>query len=145
MRGLPSHASAQQPSRDWLGARAPEARKPESLTREVGAVHRFLERGPEPDDTALAERAIRNRHAAAHFYSQGRGNDTKGVAGTLWAAYNGVAEYIDHRKLNKRAGDYNQARLSYVWFGGGAAIKQRALVHALERADPERLRLLELQ
>jgi hypothetical protein len=89
-------------------------------------------------------RAIRDRRAAAHLSRNGQGNGSEGVKGTLWAAYNGVTEYVDHRKLNVRAHDFNDARLRYVWFGAGAAIKQRALTHALKLADPGRLRTLAL-
>ena len=96
-------------------------------------------------DGSRQDRVNRDRQAATHLYRHGRGNQAEGVKGTLWAAYNGIAEYVDHRKLNVRANDFNHARLRYVWFGGGAAIKQRALVHALERADPNRLNALGLQ
>jgi len=27
----------------------------------------------------------------------------RGVAGTLWASYNGVTEYLDHRKIRQNA------------------------------------------
>jgi hypothetical protein len=75
-------------------------------------------------------KVVQHRTIAAHFYRKGRGNEAPGVQGTLWAAYNGVTEYIDHRKPNVRANDFSQSRLQYVWFGAGATIKQRALVHA---------------
>jgi phage/plasmid-like protein (TIGR03299 family) len=98
-----------------------------------------------PDDQSARERLHRNRLAAAHFYQHGKGNNADGVRGTLWAAYNGVAEYVDHRKPNALAGDFSSSRLNYVWFGGGATIKQRALIQALRRSDPERLRTLALE
>jgi hypothetical protein len=55
-----------------------------------------------------------------------------------------VTEYVDHRKPNPKAGDYSDSRLKYVWFGAGASVKQRALVRALEIADPDRLKTLAL-
>ena len=41
--------------------------------------------------------------------------------GTLWGAFNCVAEYTDHRK------DGNSAtRLESIWFGGGEQLKLKA-------------------
>jgi phage/plasmid-like protein (TIGR03299 family) len=97
---------------------------------------------PTPETIRTVER---HRTIAAHFYREGSGNAQPGVQGTLWAAYNGVAEYIDHRKPNVKAGDYSESRLKYVWFGGGATIKQRALVNALRMADVKILDALGLQ
>ncbi len=49
------------------------------------------------------------------------------VRGTLWAAYNGVTELIDHRKARPYGADTTLGRLNSIWFGRGAAIKERAL------------------
>ena len=49
------------------------------------------------------------------------------VRGTLWAAYNGVTELIDHRKARQHSADTTLGRLNSIWFGRGAAIKERAL------------------
>jgi len=43
---------------------------------------------------ALAQ-AQRDRQESARLFTEGKGNDLKGVRGTLWAAYNGVTEYVD--------------------------------------------------
>jgi phage/plasmid-like protein (TIGR03299 family) len=91
------------------------------------------------------EEVQRHRRAASHLYQYGAGNQEREVQGTLWAAYNGVTEYIDHRKPNARAHDFSGSRLNYVWFGAGATIKQRALVEALQRSDPNRVAALALQ
>jgi phage/plasmid-like protein (TIGR03299 family) len=88
-------------------------------------------------DGSRRRRALKARLAATHLCRNGRGNSAEGVKGTLWAAYNGIAEYVDHRKLNARGSDFSHRRLRYVWFGEGAGIKQRALVCALERSKPE--------
>jgi hypothetical protein len=42
--------------------------------------------------------------------------------GTLWAAYNGIAEMVDHGR-NKRTPEQH---LEHIWFGGGCSIKVRA-------------------
>jgi phage/plasmid-like protein (TIGR03299 family) len=78
---------------------------------------------PEPSDKDN-ERAIARAHElralAEHFFAEGMGNTTKGVKGTLWAAYNGVTELVDHRiPINQRGKDIKSARLNNVWFGEG--------------------------
>ena len=49
------------------------------------------------------------------------------MRGTLWAAYNGVTELIDHRQARRHGADTTLGRLNSIWFGRGAAIKERAL------------------
>src|SRR4051794_15872291 len=43
---------------------------------------------------------------------KGIGNDVQGVAGTLWAAYNGIAEMVDHGR-NRRTPSQH---LEHIWF-----------------------------
>ena len=69
-------------------------------------------------------RQIRAR-SAGNFES-GRGNKNKAVAGSLWAAYNGVIEFLDHQKPYRD----RWHRLSSLWFGDEQKIKQRALDEA---------------
>jgi phage/plasmid-like protein (TIGR03299 family) len=45
-----------------------------------------------------------NRLLAEYFFDEGKGNRQPGVHGTLWAAYNGVIELVDHRET-KQADD----------------------------------------
>ena len=52
-----------------------------------------------------------------------------GVAGTLWAGFNGVTEWLDHRQTRQNA---NQ-RLNSAWFGESARIKSRALAAAVAK------------
>ena len=56
------------------------------------------------------------------LFSRGKGNDMPGVVGSLWAAYNGITEMIDHGR-SKRTPDQH---LEHIWFGGGCSIKVRA-------------------
>jgi phage/plasmid-like protein (TIGR03299 family) len=77
------------------------------------------------------ERAValvnERRALAEHFFAEGAGNTVEGIKGTLWAAYNGVTELIDHRiPMHPRGKDINSARLSNVWFGEGYLTKARA-------------------
>ena len=59
----------------------------------------------------------------------GRGNDRPSVRGTVWAAYNGVTEYLG--AVASRNAD---SRLNSLWFGDGALTSRRALEIALEMA-----------
>ena len=83
----------------------------------------------DPDDRRAAERAGKHRSWAGYFFSNGRRDREYGVEGTLWAAYNGVTEYIDHRKTQQT----NERRLRSLWFGNGCSIKARACRVAREK------------
>lgn len=61
---------------------------------------------------------------------EGRGNDVKGVRGTLWAAYNGVTEWTNHGRIAD-----GMKRLDALWYGSGAETNKRALDVALEMAS----------
>lgn len=78
------------------------------------------------DDTryqrALAQ-AKTDRAGAEYFFATGKGNVEKNVAGTLWAAYNGVTEYVDYRKYAKATTD---RQVEAMWFGEGYSTKARA-------------------
>src|ERR1051326_2621001 len=83
---------------------------------------------PDPADTedkkALV-RVERDRTVAAECFRSGLGNTVKPVAGTLWAAYNGITEFVDHRTA--RSG---RVHLEQIWFGDGYYLKARAFEFA---------------
>jgi len=83
----------------------------------------------DPDDRRGAERAAKHRSWAGYFFANGKDNREYGVDGTLWAAYNGVTEYIDHRKTQQS----DERRLRSLWFGNGCSIKARAFSVAREK------------
>ena len=95
------------------------------------------------DDDDSYERALKwaraDRSGAEYFFHEGKGNGVKGVAGTLWAAYNGVAEYVDYRKYSGKSAD---RRLHAIWFGRGCAIKEHSYklavagLFAMKRGSP---------
>lgn len=62
------------------------------------------------------------------LFEKGRGNDVPGVAGTMWAAYNAVNEYLGYERGN----DAN--RLDSLWFGGSGRLNDKALQTALRMA-----------
>jgi phage/plasmid-like protein (TIGR03299 family) len=73
------------------------------------------------------QRVALDRSWAAYFF-ESRSNQQKGVRGTLWAAYNGVTEYIDHRG-GRQSGD---PHLNSIWFGDGYLVKARAYKVAVD-------------
>ncbi len=87
---------------------------------------------PEPKDRQPTESEAdciqRDRSWSEYFFDQGAGNRMKGVGGTLWAAYNGVTEMLDHRKIRQTA----DQRLASIWFGAADRTKARALTVAVE-------------
>ena len=72
-------------------------------------------------DRAL-EQARFNRTESGRLLVEGRGNNEPAVRGTLWAAYNAVAEMIDHRQ----EGMNPDRHLRSIWFGQGYHTKARA-------------------
>jgi phage/plasmid-like protein (TIGR03299 family) len=85
----------------------------------------------DPTDEAALVRAERNRDWAEHFFDEGRGNRLPGVRGTLWAAFNGVTELLDHRKIRQSP----HQRLSSLWFGDNYKVKARAFALAQEKME----------
>lgn len=115
---------------------------------------------PEPKDparTTARELVDAKRTWAEYFFDQGEGNRFPPVQGTLWAAYNGVTELIDHSGgglIGPMASDrgrqpgasrpeedtrvaprWAHRRLESVWFGEGYQAKVRAFDTALEMVN----------
>jgi hypothetical protein len=76
-------------------------------------------------EEALAE-VIQTRKKAEWLFDNGRGNKQAEIAGTLWAAYNGAIELIDHHQTHRNPWQ----RLDSLWFGDGAKIKDMAYQEA---------------
>lgn len=76
-----------------------------------------------PDDDRAEDRVRRDRMWSAYFFDQGKGNRVQGVTGALWAAYNCVVEYVDHRASEQQT---PERRLNSVWFGDGYLAQARA-------------------
>lgn len=70
----------------------------------------------------------RQRKESLRLFEAGQGNGRVGIKGTLWAAYNGVVEFIDHRSPHPS----NAARFNSLFFGLGSRLKARALSLATE-------------
>ena len=67
---------------------------------------------------------VRQMDRVKELVEVGRGMDNPAIKGTVWQAYNAVAEFADHDK------DYRDktasGKLYGAWFGGGAELKERA-------------------
>ena len=82
-------------------------------------------------DAALGltnERALKKVQAL--YEGHGRGAELSAAKGTAWGLLSSVTEFVDHER-RARSQEY---RLDSAWFGQGAALKQRALDHALQLA-----------
>ena len=100
--------------------------------KKVKAYYKILFPDPkDPNDQAGKERAKKDRNKAQWCFEYGRGNRENGVAGTLWAAYNGVTEMVDYRESNQRP----DLRLDTIWFGDGYLLKARAYRVAIENIN----------
>lgn len=69
-------------------------------------------------------------NAVTPLFESGRGNNLPGVKGTLWAAYNGITEYLGYER-----GKEKETRLDQLWFGQSAQLNKRALSVAVAFAQ----------
>jgi phage/plasmid-like protein (TIGR03299 family) len=99
----------------------------------TGEVQRYFTRvlcdiapGDELPTPSSNERAL--KRVQELFDGSGRGSELAAAKGTAWGLMNAVTEFVDHER-RARSQEY---RLDSAWFGQGAAIKQRALDHALQ-------------
>lgn len=75
------------------------------------------------------EDKFRYEQLIADLIGGGTGQDIGGVAGTWWAAFNGMTEWLDHKRGN------DESRAEQKWYGVSARIRQQALDVALEMAE----------
>ncbi|MFO7569423.1 MAG: DUF932 domain-containing protein [Smithellaceae bacterium] len=75
---------------------------------------------PDHEEDPNTARAEKMRLSVLDLHETGRGADL--ARGTVWGAFNSVAEYTDHMMADKDA----TARLNAIWFGRGEHLKSRA-------------------
>ncbi len=75
-----------------------------------------------PDNEAMLNtiRAEKIRDSVLHLHESGLGAHL--ARGTVWGAFNSVAEYTDHMM----SGEDEATRLNSIWFGRGAQLKAKA-------------------
>jgi hypothetical protein len=101
------------------------------LASYVNLVFPSPKRKPKQTDRSFREALAHNqelRDTSARLAVEGHGNDQPAIRGTLWAAYNGVAQLVDHHL----AYDTPCQRLESVCLGDGQRTKQRAFDVALD-------------
>ncbi len=87
---------------------------------------------PTPAQLEAAERKQREIVTRVAFlFEKGRGNELPGVRGTVWAAYNGATEWVDHVYPLRKDGELKARGLETALLGAGAEIKQRAFAQAV--------------
>lgn len=84
----------------------------------------FMTKAQEAEESEGAGERILSK--IVPLFEQGRGNNMPGVAGTMWAAYNAVTEYIQYER-----GKDVENRLDSTWFGTGHTLNKKALETAL--------------
>ena len=81
------------------------------------------------DNEELSTRTSNQIAMITKLFEEGKGNSNPAVAGSWWAAYNGVTEYLSYVK-----GNNNDNRMSSLWFGTGANTNKLAFEKAMELA-----------
>lgn len=79
-------------------------------------------------DPSPVPRAWAARKVLELYEGRGRGAELAAARGTSWGLLSAMTEFVDHER-RARSREY---RLDSAWFGQGAALKQRALEHALQ-------------
>lgn len=96
-----------------------------SLEQYLGHVFPDPPRRKKESDSSFQKQLARVEKMRSHakrLFEAGKGNAAPAVKGTLWAAYNGIIEMLDHESSYK--GRYH--RLESVWFGDAQQTKQAA-------------------
>jgi hypothetical protein len=86
-----------------------------------------------PGYDRVLKQVLADRVGSEYMFEMGKGNRLKGVARTLWAAYNGVTEYIDQGRYAKADDD---RQVEAIWLGDGYSIKARAFTIAERSLSP---------
>ena len=82
------------------------------------------------DESKLPAQTMNKIRSILMLAEKGRGNDNPAVKGTLWAAYNGITEY-----LGTEYGRSQEGRLDSLWFGQSSNLSQKALELAVYMAS----------
>ena len=75
---------------------------------------------PDNEEAENTDRTEKIRNSVLQLHDAGRGANLS--RGTLWGAFNSVAEYTDHMMLDEDS----TTRLNSIWFGRGEQLKSKA-------------------
>jgi phage/plasmid-like protein (TIGR03299 family) len=79
---------------------------------------------PDNEEKENKAKTEKIRQVMLHLYDSGQGADL--ARGTVWGAFNSVAEYADHLML----GENPTTRLNSIWFGHAEKLKSKAFLLA---------------
>ena len=103
------------------------------LRRCLGEVFPLPKRRANQGDRSYRAAVTRTNHlrpTSERLFDEGRGNGLAAIKDTLWTAYNGVTELVDHHLAYGNA----EQRMASVCFGEGEQTKQLAFAVALQFA-----------
>jgi phage/plasmid-like protein (TIGR03299 family) len=83
------------------------------------------------DEKDLSTQKENQKDELLSLFESGKGQST-GNKHSLWKAYNSVTEYVDHYRTVKNIDKNPSNKLSSIWFGSGARVKERAYQEALK-------------
>lgn len=97
----------------------------------------FREIYPDPEEGKDNARAVNIRNELHRLFSEGMGHDEPAIKSSTWAAFNAVAEFVDHVRPGRGINDADRTsrRLDSIWFGSGARLKQKAWDLAVDMAS----------
>lgn len=79
---------------------------------------------PVNEEAKVTTKGDNIRDSIIRLFTEGEGNQMPGVKGSLWAAYNGVTQFVDHhRGFNKTE---KNSRFAVTQLGTGAKLKDKA-------------------
>lgn len=82
------------------------------------------------DEKETSTRKENQKNNLLCLFEKGKGNQT-GNKHSLWKAYNSVTEYVDHYRTVKNLEEDASNKISSIWFGSGAKMKEKAYNEAL--------------
>lgn len=112
---------------EFLASRPCGIKAMESYARELLT---SIERGKEAAERTKAAAIMED---VCTRFEAGKGNDLAAIKGTWWTAYNAITEHVDWSPLFSRARTAD-ARATSLLLGHGAAVKERALIRAIDGA-----------
>lgn len=97
------------------------------------AVAKYFETVIPDPQKADPRKAAATRERLLQLFETGKGNALPSVRGTLWAAVNAVAEFVDHERPTRTKSGENEVlkRFESAQFGSGANLRERAWNEAL--------------